>query len=188
MVKINNKIIEDFEVEDSPDEIIYSYYRFNNNLKPGDLIEIIISKELETRTQRFLVFKNGLESNFLFFENSNGLIEPYEFTGRRRVLSTLKHTTSSKIINRIGYDKKVFTDNTQGLILNTGQLLKTDHKIILSIIRSENVWCAFENADAAYLRIDATTTKLTNQDTNNSEEDFDIEFNILEDTDASIYP
>ncbi|MEZ0182668.1 hypothetical protein AB9T89_10510 [Flavobacterium oncorhynchi] len=188
IVKNNNVIIEDFEIEESPDEIIYSYYRFNNNFKPGDLIEIIISKDLETRTQRFLVFKNGLESNFLFFENSNGLIEPYEFTGRRRVLSTLKHTTSSKIINRVGYDKKVFTSNTQGLILNTGQLLKTDHKIILSIIRSGNVWCAFENSDANYIMIDATTTKLTNEDTSNSEEDFDIEFNILEDADASIYP
>lgn len=188
VVKKNNVIIEDFEVDNSEDEIIYSYYRFNNNFKPGDSIEILIIKGLETRSQRFLVFKNGKENTFLFFENSNGLVEPYEFTGRRRVSSAIKHTTTPKVKTLYSIDKKVFTENNQGLIINTGQLLKTDHKIILSIIRSVNVWCCLDHSDGQYILVDATTTKLTDQDTDNSEEDFDVEFNILEDTDASIYP
>ncbi|MFW0737570.1 hypothetical protein [Flavobacterium sp. T12S277] len=188
MVKINNVVVEDFEVDQTVDEIIYSYYRFNNNVKPGDSVEIIIIKGLETRTQRFLVFKNGLESSFLFFENTNGLIEPYEFSGRRRVNSGVKHTTTKKIKNRASYEKKIFTENSQGLTINTGQLLKTDHRVVVSIIRSENVWCSFDGVEGNYISIDSTTTKLINQDTSNSEEDFDIEFNILEDTDASIYP
>lgn len=188
VVKVNNKVIEDFEVDESPDEIIYSYYRFNNNFKPGDLVELIISKDLETRTQRFLVFRKGLESTFFFFENSNGLIEPFEFTGRRRVSSTIKHTTSSQIRKRVNYEKKVLSSNVQSLIVNTGQILKTDHRLVTSIIRSENVWCAADDVEGNYLMVDSTTTKLTNQDTNSSEEDFDIEFNIIEDADASIYP
>lgn len=188
IVKINNQIIEDFEVDESENEIIYSYYRFSNDLKPGDSIEIIIVQGLETRTQRFIVLRKGLESTFFFFENSFGLIECYEFTGRRRVNSTIKNTTTTKLKNRISYEKKVFSDNTQGIVINTGQLLKQDHIPILSLIRSENIWCSFDHVDGHYISIDSTTTKLTNQDTNSSEEDFDIEFNILEDTDASIYP
>lgn len=188
IVKQNNVIIEDFEVDDTVDEIIYSYYRFINNLKPGDSIEIVIIKDLETRSQRFLVFKNGMENTFLFFENNHGLIEPYEFTGRRRFLSAIKHIASEKVKKTYSIDKKAYSENQQGLIINTGYLLKTDHKLILSIIRSTNVWCSMDNVEGNYFLIDATTTKLTNQDTDSSEEDFDIEFNILEDSDASIYP
>jgi len=188
VVKKNNQVIEDFEVDDSDTEIIYSYYRFINFLKPGDSIEIIIINGLETRSQRFLVFKNGLENTFLFFENQNGMIEPYEFTGRRRIISNLKFTSSTKIKNRFSFEKKEISDNKQTLIINTGQLLKTDHKIITNILKSQNVWCSFNGSEGPYVLIDALTTKLTNQDTESSEEDFDIEFNILENADASIYP
>jgi hypothetical protein len=188
IVKLNNTVLEDFEVDETANEIVYSYYRFINSLKPGDSIEIIIVNDLETRTQRFLVFKRGLENTYLFFENKNGMIEPYEFSGRRRVNSAIKHTTTTKLKNRVKYEKKVFTENQQGLIINTGQLLKTDQRIITAIIESKNVWCSFDNPEGPYFQIDATTTKLTNQDTDTSEESFDIEFNILEDTDASIFP
>nr|WP_315245193.1 hypothetical protein [uncultured Flavobacterium sp.] len=188
IVKLNNNIIEDFEIDESANEIIYSYYRFNNNFKPGDSIEILIVNGLEVRSQRFLVFRRGLESTYLFFENQNGMIEPYEFSGRRRINSTFKHTTTTKIKNRSKYDKKVLSDNQQGMILNTGQLLKTDQRIITAIISSLNVWCSIDDASGPYFLIDAVTTKLLNQDTDSAEEGFDIEFNILEDSNASIYP
>lgn len=190
IVKKNNVIIDDIEI--APDEeeqnVIYSYFRFVNNLKPGDSIELIIQNDLETRTQRFLVFPQGRESTYFFYENENGVLEPYEFTGRRRIGSNLKHTTTDKVKDLYSFASKVKSDNVQSIIVNTGDLLKTDHRIITEIISSPKVWCSFDYSAGPYFRVDATTTKIENQDTSSAEENFDIEFNILENANASIYP
>jgi hypothetical protein len=188
IIKKNNKIIEEIQLNKVDNQVIYSYYRFVNDVKPGDSIDFIILKDRETRSQRFLVFPYGPESTFFFFENSNGLIESYEFTGRRRVNSTLKHVTTRKMKNLNSFEKKVKTDNIQSMIVNTGQLLKTDHRIIIAILSSSNVWCSFDNPEGPYFLVDGISTKLQNQDTDTNEESFDVEFNILENADAFIYP
>jgi hypothetical protein len=36
--------------------VYFSYFRFLDNLKPGDSLEIIVINGLETRSQRYLVF------------------------------------------------------------------------------------------------------------------------------------
>lgn len=188
VVKKNNRIIEDFEIEPTENQVIYSYFRFLNDVKPGDSIEIIIIKELETRSQRYLVFQNGMESTYFFFENHNGLIEPYEYSGRRRVFTPLKHITTPKFKNLYSYNSKVKTEIEQTMTINTGQLTKTDHRIITAICASLNVWCSLDNPAGPYFKVDSTTSKIANQDTSSNDESFDIEFNILENADASIYP
>jgi hypothetical protein len=50
------------------------------------------------------------------------------------------------------------------------------------------IWCSLDNPEGPYFRVDATTNRIDNQDTSGSEEDFNIEFNILENANASIYP
>jgi hypothetical protein len=58
IVKKNNAVIDDFEIEEADaDRVIFSYFRFLDNLKPGDSLEIIVINGLETRSQRYLVFK-----------------------------------------------------------------------------------------------------------------------------------
>lgn len=188
VVKKNNKIIEDFEIEPTADLVIYSYFRFVNDLKPGDSLDIIIINELETRSQRYLVFQNGMESTYFFFENDNGLVEPYEFSGRRRVFTPMKHVTTPKFKNLHTYNQKVKTDVEQTFTINTGQLTKTDHRVITALCKSLTVWVAFDNPAGPYYKVDATTSKIANEDTSSSEENFDIEFNILENADANIYP
>jgi hypothetical protein len=188
VVKKNNIILEDFVIAPSVNQVIFSYFRFINDLKPGDSLEIVIIKGLETRSQRYLVFQNGLENTYFFFENDNGLVEPYEFSGRRRVFTPLKHITTPKFKNLFTHNSKVKTDVDQTLMVNTGALTKTDHRIITAICKSLNVWCSFDDSAGPYFKVDSTTTKLDNQDTSSSDEAFDIEFNILENTDANIYP
>jgi hypothetical protein len=188
IVKKNNVIIDDLLVPNSPGQIIYSYFRFINNLVPGDSIEIIIMNALEARSQRFLVFQNAIESTYFFFENSHGVLEPYEFTGRRRVTSSFKAITSIKVKDMFSFESKDKVTNTQSFIVNTGQLIKTDHLLITALIMSKKVWCSFDNSDGTYFRVDSTTTKITNQDTATNEESFDIEFNILENANDSIFP
>jgi hypothetical protein len=57
VVKKNNAVIDDFEIEEADaDRVIFSYFRFLDNLKPGDSLEIIVINGLETRSQRYLVF------------------------------------------------------------------------------------------------------------------------------------
>jgi|GEM_PF-6159268 len=183
LVKKNNRIIDDVEIQSfsSGDNIkmIYSYFRFANDFKPGDIIEMMISSGLETRSRRYLVFQNGLESTYIFFENENNQIEPFEFSGRRRITSTTKHILGSKFKKLKGFDTKIDSEDGQMVILNTGQLGKSEHIIVNSIIRSLNVWMSFDSPAGPYLKVDATSTKIITQDTSISEEDFDIEFNIL---------
>lgn len=188
VVKKNNQVIEDFSIDPVDDLVIYSYYRFINDVKPGDSLEIIIVNGLETRSQRYLVFQNGMESTYFLFENDNGLIEPFEFSGRRRVITPIKHITTPKFKNLYGYEQKVSTQVNQTFTINTGLLTKNDHRIVTAICKSTNVWCAIDNPAGTYFKVDATTSKIANQDTSSSDESFDIEFNSLENADASIYP
>lgn len=188
IVKKNNQIIEDFEIVPVVNKVIYSYFRFINDVKPGDSIELIVVKELETRTQRFVCFKNGLESTYFFFENDNGVIEPFEFSGRRRVNSNFKHLSTTKFKDLYSIDSKVKTEISQSIIVNTGQLGKSEHRVISALIGSAKVWCSLDDPKGPYFKVDSTTTKIMNQDTSSSDEGFDIEFNLLENADASIYP
>lgn len=192
MVKRNTVTIDElfltpFSSAES-EKIIYSYFRFLNDFDPGDVIEISLINDLETRTQRFIVMDAGPESTFILFENQNGLIEPFEFSGRRRVSSNIEHLLAEKLVKLNATTKKIEASNSQSLIVNTGQLSKPDHKIVTAIVKSENVWVSFDTPFGPYFKIDSTTTKFVNQDTASNEDEFDIEFNILEDTDATIYP
>lgn len=188
IVKKNNAVIEDFVIAATENQLIYSYYRFINDLKIGDSIEIIIVKDLDTRSQRFLVYPKGLESTFFIFENQNLMLEPFEFTGRRRVNSGLTFVKKNKVKNLHSYDTKAFSKNLQSMIVNSGQLGKTEHRLLTALCESTKVWCSFDNVLGPYFRVDAITTKISNEDTSSSDESLDVEFNILEAAHASIYP
>jgi len=188
IVRKNNALIDDFTIPTVANQVIYSYFRFVNDFKAGDSIGIMIINNDETRTQRFLVFQNGLESTFFFFENVNQMLEPIEFSGRRRVNPNFKHITTKKIKKLHAFESKVKTTIEESFIINTGQLGKTDYRVISAIVASTNVWCSFDNPQGPYFKVDATTAKLNTQDTSSTEESFDIEFNLLEDPYASIYP
>lgn len=188
VVKKNNQIIDDFTIPAVANKVIYSYFRFINKLIPGDSIEIIVINGVETRTQRFLVFQNGLENTYFFFENDNQMLEGFEFVGRRRINPNFKHITTNKIKKLHAFTSKVKTTIEESFIINTGQLGKSDYRVISALVASPNVWCSFENPQGPYFKVDATTSKLNTQDTSSSEESFDIEFNLLENPYASIYP
>lgn len=188
VVKKNNTILEDFTIPEVADKVIYSYFRFINDLKPGDSVEIIIVNGLETRSQRYLVFQNGLENTYFFFENDNQMLEPFEFSGRRRVNPNFTHILSKKMKDLYAFESKIKSTILESFIINTGQLGKSDYRLIMALVASPNVWCSFDNSQGPYFKVDATTNKLNTQDTSSSEESFDIEFNLLEDPYASIYP
>jgi hypothetical protein len=188
VVKKNNTILEDFTIPAVADKVIYSYFRFINNLKPGDSIEIIIVNDLETRSQRFEVFQNGLENTYFFFENDNQMLESFEFAGRRRVNPNFTHILSKKMKDLHAYESKVKSTILESFIINTGQLGKSDYRLISALVASPNAWCSFDNPQGPYFKVDATTTKLNTQDTSSSEENFDIDFNLLEDPYAGTYP
>jgi len=184
-VKKNGVVIDSFNYI-ATGSVLYSYFRFNEDLKIGDVLEIMLKKDY-SRTRRFLVLPEGKESTHVFFENQNGMIEAFEFTGRRRLSSEYSHTTNATFKNLYEYDRKISAKNNQSVIINTGFILPADHKVVDAIIKSENVWCAFDTPAGPYYRIDAKTSKLANIDTNVKEIDFDVEFTILDNADVTIY-
>lgn len=184
----NNTILEDFEVPEVSGNHVYSYFRFIDDLKPGDSIELIIVKGLETRTQRFLVMPQGPERTFFFFENNNQVLEPFEFTGRRRVMSNITSTKKTVVKKLNTYETKAFSKNMQGMIVNSGQLTKTEHRVITALCNSLNVWCSLNTPNGPYFKVDAVTSKVENEDTFSTDEALEIEFNILEKANANILP
>ncbi|MBC5835832.1 hypothetical protein G6N05_05480 [Flavobacterium sp. F372] len=187
----NGNLIEETNVlsfASVPEKIIYSYFRFDNNFRFGDTIEIQVLNNLETRIQRFLVLAEGYDSTYFLFENDNGVIEPFEFSGRVRVNNAYTHITNKVFAKLFERNKKVDSSNNQSLIINTGQLLPSDHKIIDTIIKSKKVWCAFNDPSGRYLLVDSTSTKMTPSDTFKEDNSYDVEFNILEDANATVYP
>lgn len=171
-----------------PEKLIYSHYRFTNNFKLGDIIEIQILNNLESRIQRFLVLTEGVDSTYFLFENDNGIVEPFEFSGRVRVNNAYTHITNKVFKNLFEIDKKFDSWNNQSIVVNTGHLLPSDHKIIDAIIKSKKVWCAFNDPSGRYLLVDSTSTKMTPSDTFKQDNSYDVEFNILEDANATVYP
>ncbi|MEN9907127.1 MAG: hypothetical protein RLZZ540_268 [Bacteroidota bacterium] len=188
IVMKNNKKIDDFEIPEVAGNHIYSYFRFVDDLKPGDSIELIVVNDLETRSQRFLVMPIGLERTFFFFENNNQMLEPFEFTGRRRIGSNIS-STKKTVVNKLKtYDTKAFANNLQSMIVDSGQLTKTEHRILTALCLSTNVWCSLDTPEGPYFKVDAITNKVQNEDTSSSDESMPIEFNILEKANANIYP
>lgn len=191
IVKRNNIVIQELELisfDSDGAKIIYTFFRCLNTFSPGDLIEIYVANGTESRVHRFLVHHSGLESTFFWFENDNGVMQPFEFTGRIRPTSGYKHTTASKYSNLFNKNEKVNAENMQSFMINVGPIQLTDNLILDAIIKSKKVWCSFNGLDGDYIRVDCTTGKLPLFDTLKPELTFDLEFNILENSDAVLYP
>lgn len=185
-VKKNGVVQEQFIIPALGRDIFYSYFRYDEQLVPGDVVEIMLKGDF-SRTRRFLVLPPGKESTHVFFENENGLVEVFEFTGRRRLQSAYTHTTAERFKNLYARKEKLKSDNVQAVIVNTGYILAGDHKVVDAIIKSPRVWLSFDSRFGPYFRADATSTKLANADTDISETAFEVEFNILDNADATIY-
>ncbi len=193
VVKRNNATIDDFIITSFPaasgaQQIVYSYFRFANQFVPGDSVEILVSGQDEIRSQRYLVMREGISSTFLLFENKNGIIEPFELTGRRRTSSGYTHSFSSKYKELFASNEKQSSEVTQSMIVNTGNLLPMDFALIDAVTKSLKVWVSYDSANGPYFRATVTTSKLQVEDTLRSEISYDLEINILENTNAVLYP
>ena len=189
---INNVIEEELIVSAFPsngvDKEVFSYYRFVNELRRGDMVEIRTLSDNESRSQRFMVFPRGLESTFFFFQNANGQMESFEFTGRRRISSNYQHIAATEFKDLFSRERKVKSDNKQTMTVNTGQVSPIEQKVVDALIKSETLWCSLDDAKGPYFRVNATSSKLSNQDTSTTDLDFDVEFNILENANVTLYP
>ena len=165
---------------------IFSYIRVNEDVVSGDVIEIAIKAGGRSRTKRYLVLPEGKESTFILFENNNGIVEPFEFTGRRRMPSEYTHTTRKVYKDLYEREEKIKAVAGHSLIVNTGYVLPNDHKVIDAIIKSPKVWCAFDDLSGPYFQVDCVSSKITNKDTDVTEIAFDVEFKILENPNAFI--
>lgn len=193
VVKVNNIITEEFTVTAFPaasgsSKILFNYFRFNNNFVPGDVLEILIINGEEIRSSRYLVFPEGSDTTHVFFENTNGLMEIYELTGRRK--TPINYEFTKKVVYNNLYERstKATTKVTQMITVNAGKALPSDFKIINEIIKSKNVWLAIDSHLNDLIKVDATSNKLLSEDTFVNDNSIDLEFNILENSYAKVYP
>ena len=192
IVKRNNITIEDLYIFPSPGQsgsqkVLFTYFRYNNDFQVGDLIEVLVVYGTEIRTTRYLVFPDGLESTHVLYENSNGVVEAYELTGRRRTPVSYDFTQKRVSKTLYEFEKKSHTKVAQSMLVNSGKLEANDYKIINEIIKSENVWISLNGKDQ-WLKVDSITSKIITEDTNIPDDGYEIEFNILENSNDKIYP
>lgn len=193
IVKRNNIVIENFTAPSFPaasgsPKVLFNYFRFINDLRVGDLVEIFVINGTEVRSSKFSVHPMGIESTHILFENNNGMIESFELTGRRRAPIGYEFIKKTKYVDLFEVETKARAKSVQGLIINSGKLLPSDFRIIDQIIKSDNVWLAFDSIYNRFIKVDAINSKITPEDTFSNENAFDLEFNILENSYAQVYP
>lgn len=187
VVKRNNIVIDTLELNSFSGTLIYSYYRFLNDLRPGDLLELYVTNGQESRSHRYLVHRDGKESTFIFFENSNGVVEPYSLSGRRRITSNYNHLMSERFRNLFSVDQKLKTKTRQSFVVDTGYLEPDDKKVIDQIAKSEKVWVGFSDFKDVILECSCITQRNLIDDTDQNEISYSLEFNILENSDAVLH-
>lgn len=186
ILKKNDIVIDNITLTVNPNSNkVYSYFWNNIDLKIGDILEIIVVYSgQEFLVSRYLVYPEGLNSYHLFYENDNGVIEPFEFTGRFFGSLSYKNKNKNYLKNLKSIESKEISENNQVITINPGKIEKSDLQIIDKIIHSKNVWI---NLEGELIKIDCTNQKLPLWDSESNEIGSNLEFNVLENTDDKIY-
>jgi len=163
-----------------PGRLIYTYFKMVSNFNVGDLIELFVVDGTDTRCHRYLVHYDGIDSTHIIFENSNGVLEPFELIGRRRINSNYRDTVNRVYKDAMAFDEKLDSENIQSFLINTGMLQPEDHIIIDAIKKSKNMWCSIKGPAGPYMKANCITSKALVSDTNSNDYPVDLEFNILE--------
>lgn len=185
-IKKNGSIIENVTpVNFSANAVLKTYFKFLQNLKPGDLIEFFVSHQNENRAVRFLVHTEGLNSANFAFINQNGVLDNVELTGRYRVSSSYNHTFFSKFKNLFSIDEKLTTVNKQSFVLNTGLMTTDEAALIDSLIKSKSIRLFIGSEDS--IPVTCVSSRMVTFDSSENEIKYDLEFNLQTDSDAVFF-
>ena len=154
------------------------------DFKEGDLIDVKLDGLL---TKRFYVFPENKESYHIAWISEHEQIEMLEFTGSFSVDSDYESIENRVFDNLVDKIEKLSTLKSQAVSANTGWLLKNNHLIIDSLIRSRKAWLFLPGTDYK-IEMVPQTKNLANFDSDRELYAYNVEFIINPEHDSEVYP
>lgn len=180
---LKRNIVHD-TVNDSVFGMIFSFHTY----KPGDLVYLKIENESDGFFERrFYVFPENKESYHLAWVTEHEQLELLEFTGGYSIETEYERIENSVYKNLVNVKEILQTDKSQPLVANTGWILKDNHVLLDSLMRSKRAWLFLPNTDYKIALV-PQGKKLANYDSDQATYAYDIEFTINPDNDAKVYP
>lgn len=180
---LKRNIVHD-TVNDSVFGMVFSFQSY----MPGDLVYLKIENEEDGFFERrFYVFPENKESYHLAWVTEHEQLELLEFTGGYSIETEYERIENSVYKNLVNVKEILQTDKTQPLVANTGWILKDNHVLLDSLMRSKRAWLFLPNTDYKIALV-PQGKKLANYDSDQATYAYDIEFTINPDNDAKVYP
>lgn len=160
---------------------------FKDN-KPGDLVFVKISDGNGGYQERkFYVFPENKQSYHLAWVTEHEQLELLEFTGDYSINSEYERVENSVYQNLVNIKEILETNKLQPLTANTGWLLRDNHALMDSLMRSKRAWLFLPNTDYK-IPLVPQGKKMTNYDSDKATYAYNVEFLINPENDAKVYP
>lgn len=156
---------------------------------PGDLVylKITAADNQSLYERRFYVFPENKESYHIAWVTEHEQLELLEFTGGYAIDSEYQRIENSVYQNLVNVTEILETNKKQPLTANTGWVLKDNHVLLDSLMRSKKAWLFLPNTDYKIALV-PQSKKMSNFDTETGQYAYDVEFKINPDNDAKVYP
>lgn len=158
------------------------------NYVPGDLVYLkVTSEDGAVYERKFYVFPENKESYHLAWVTEHEQLEVFEFTGGFSIDTNYDRVENNVYKNLVTVTEILETNKSQPLVANTGWVLKDNHVLLDSLMRSKRVWLFLPNTDYKIAMV-PQSKKLANYDTETAQYAYNVEFKINPDNDAKVYP
>jgi len=156
--------------------------------KEGDLVFVNLEgEEGTTLVKQFYVFPENIESYHIAWVTEHEQIEMLEFTGAITIGSKYKRVENTVFKNLVNVKEILDTTKEQSLTVNTGWVLKNNHVLIDSLVRSKIAWLFLPGTDST-IPLVPKSDALSNYNSERAVYAYDINFTINPENDAKVYP
>jgi hypothetical protein len=152
---------------------------------PGDVFEVRLAiDEDRYKSKLYKIFPDGYYSNFIEWENEYKLKSAMEFTGSYEIKNDFDNRNQTLVQRLVEVVKKLESNKSSKLTINTGYLLKSDIASVESLCRAPRAALLLEGRIINLVPIQKT---LITVDSDKELISFDVEFEINRKYNEEIY-
>jgi hypothetical protein len=155
------------------------------SVKPGDIFEIRMAIDDDRyKSKIYKIFPEGYYSNFIEWENEYKLKSAMEFTGSYDIKNDFDNRSQALVQRLVEVVKKLESNKSSKLTINTGYLLKTDIASVESLCRAPRAALLL---DGRIINLVPVQKTLVSVESENELISFDVEFEINRQYNEEIY-
>jgi hypothetical protein len=154
-------------------------------VKPGDIFEVRVAIDDDRfKSKLYKIFPEGYYSNFIEWENEYKLKSAMEFTGSYDIKNDFDNRNQTLVQRLVEIVKKLESNKSSKLTINTGYLLKSDIASVESLCRSPRAALLLEGRIINLVPVQKTIVSV---DSDAELISFDVEFEINRKYNEEIY-